>query len=169
MNEYQNVQLKYKADIKSKTKRQIQIVKPDATAEEIDAVYKSGISAGDVVKSSILKGESSEAIRNAYSKAASKYQDVLALEASVEELHQMFLDFAILVDTQGELLNNIKTRVDNAADYIVDANINLEGAISLLKNTRKWQCICVLLIFIIIAIIVGVVLATQATKNGGSL
>ena len=33
--------------------------------------------------------------------AKDKYQDVLTLEASVAELHQMFLDFALLTEQQG--------------------------------------------------------------------
>jgi hypothetical protein len=38
--------------------------------------------------------------RNAFENVASKYQDVLVLEASVAELHQMFLDFALLTEEQ---------------------------------------------------------------------
>jgi t-SNARE complex subunit (syntaxin) len=54
MKEYQNAQTKYKTDIKKKVKRQVQIVKPDATTEEIDAVFKSGGGSGEVLKSAIL-------------------------------------------------------------------------------------------------------------------
>ena len=42
MKDYQNAQQKYKQDIKKKVTRQVQIVKPDATTEEIDNVMKSG-------------------------------------------------------------------------------------------------------------------------------
>ena len=55
MKEYQNAQQKFKTDIKKKVKRQVQIVKPDATTEEIDTVLKSGGGSGDVFKSAILK------------------------------------------------------------------------------------------------------------------
>ena len=55
MKEYQNAQTKYKTDIKKKVKRQVQIIKPDATAEEIDAVLKSGGGSGEVMKVAILK------------------------------------------------------------------------------------------------------------------
>lgn len=54
MKDYQNAQTKYKTDIKKKVKRQVQIVKPDATTEEIDAVFKSGGGAGEVFKTAIL-------------------------------------------------------------------------------------------------------------------
>jgi t-SNARE complex subunit (syntaxin) len=54
MKEYQNAQTKFKTDIKKKVKRQVQIVKPDATTEEIDAVFKSGGGSGEFVKTAIL-------------------------------------------------------------------------------------------------------------------
>lgn len=54
MKEYQNAQTKYKTEIKKKVKRQVQIVKPDATMEEIDAVFKSGGGASEVLKTAIL-------------------------------------------------------------------------------------------------------------------
>jgi t-SNARE complex subunit (syntaxin) len=55
MKEYQNAQQKYKTDIKKKVKRQVQIVKPEATSDEIDAVLKSGGGSGEVFKNAILK------------------------------------------------------------------------------------------------------------------
>jgi t-SNARE complex subunit (syntaxin) len=55
IKEYQNAQTKYKTDIKNKVKRQVQIIKRDATDEEIDAVLKSGGGSGAVMKTAILK------------------------------------------------------------------------------------------------------------------
>jgi t-SNARE complex subunit (syntaxin) len=55
MKEYQNAQTKYKTDIKKKVKRQVQIVKKDATSEEIDAVLKAGGGSEELIKSAILK------------------------------------------------------------------------------------------------------------------
>eukprot|EP01041_Mallomonas_annulata_P005452 gene5452-10959_t len=145
IKEYQNAQQKYKTDIKKKVKRQVQIVKPDATSEEIDTVIKSGGGSGEVFKNAILKGEAADPIRNAYLNVVDKYQDVLTLEASVAELHQMFLDFALLTERQGELLDQIEHQVKAAADYIDDGNQNVVEAITIHKEIRKKQC-CVLMI-----------------------
>jgi t-SNARE complex subunit (syntaxin) len=48
------VQTKYKSDLKGKVRRQVQIVKPDATNEEIDAVMKSGDGTSKILQSVIL-------------------------------------------------------------------------------------------------------------------
>ncbi|CAE7677949.1 Stx3, partial [Symbiodinium microadriaticum] len=108
MKSYQNAQQKFKLDIKKKMKRQIQIVKPDATPEEIDEVIISGGGAGEIFKNVILKGTPSDSVRNATRNVQDKYQDVMRLEASVAQLHEMFVDFAQLTEQQGELLDQIE-------------------------------------------------------------
>jgi syntaxin 1B/2/3 len=40
------------------------------------------------------------------------------LEASLLELHQIFLDMAVLVEAQGEMLDNIEQQVGNAGAYL---------------------------------------------------
>lgn len=78
-------------------------------------------------------------VRTTYAKVAGKYQDVLTLEQSVAELHQMFLDFALLTEQQGELLDQIEFQVKNAADHVEDANVDVHQAIEHQKAIRKKQ------------------------------
>lgn len=77
--------------------------------------------------------------RTTYAKVAGKYQDVLTLEQSVQELHQMFLDFALLTEQQGELLDQIEFQVKQAADYIEDGNVDVYEAGEYQKSIRKKQ------------------------------
>jgi t-SNARE complex subunit (syntaxin) len=84
---------------------------------------------------------------------AAKYQDVLTLESSVAELHQMFLDFALLTEQQGELLDQIEYQVKSAADHIEDANVDVYEAIETQKKIRKKQCWIMLIVVIIVIII----------------
>lgn len=159
MKEYQNVQQKYKQDIKKKVRRQVQIVKPDATTAEIDAVFSSGGGTSEIFKSTILKGDASDSISNAFMNAKDKYQDVIALEASVAELHQMFLDFALLTEQQGEMLDQIEFQVKTASDYVDDANTQLVAAVELQKSLRYKQCCCLLIFLVIVAVLVGLIYA----------
>ena len=68
----------------------MKIVKEDATPEEIDQVMKSAGGTGAMFKSAILKSANNE-VMEAYSQAADQYQDVLKLEESMQELHQVGL------------------------------------------------------------------------------
>ena len=113
-----------------------------------------------------LQGDASDSIRNAYENMASKYQDVLVLEASVVELHQMFLDFALLTEEQGELLDQIEHQVKAAHEYfaIVTCCGNFDY-IERQKRIRRKQCCIVITVFIIIAIIVAIVIGTQSAQG----
>jgi len=158
MKNYQKAQQTYKSNIKDKVKRQVQIVKPDATDEEIDTVMKSEGGRDQLYKEKILTGVA-DPIKNAYANVADKYRDVLTLEASVAELHQMFLDFALLTEQQGEMLDQIEYQVKSASDYIDDGNVDITAAIKYQRAIRKKQCciiIIVLAILIVILLVSGV-------------
>lgn len=153
MKAYQNSQQKYKEDIKKKVKRQVQIVKPNATDEDVENVLKSEGGRDALYKEKILAGGVNDQVKNTYAQVAGKYQDVLTLEQSVAELHQMFLDFALLTEQQGELLDQIEFNVRSAADYVEEGNVDLFESIEYQKKIRKKQCW-----LMIIAIIVTIVI-----------
>jgi len=161
MKIYQQAQQKYKTDIKNKVKRQVQVVKPDATDEEIDEVMKSEGGRDALYKQSILAGGVNDQVKTTYAKVAGKYQDVLTLEQSVAELHQMFLDFALLTEQQGELLDQIEFNVVQATDYVEEANIETHTAIEYQKSIRKKQC----WIIIIVAVVAGIIIWQIVAKT----
>merc|ERR1712127_1162996 len=100
-----------------------------------------------------MGGGVNDQIKTQYRAVAGKYQDVLALEQSVAELHQMFLDFALLTEQQGELIDQIEYNVKSAADYVEDANVQVYTAIEYQKGIRKKHC-CVIVIAIILTFII---------------
>lgn len=63
MKIYQQSQQQYKTDIKKKVKRQVQVVKPDATDEEVDAVMKSEGGRDALYKERILAGGVNDQIK----------------------------------------------------------------------------------------------------------
>lgn len=148
MKAYQSAQQKYKTDIKKKVKRQVQIVKPDATDEDIDEVLRSEGGRDALYRESILAGGVNDQVKTTYAKVAGKYQDVLTLEQSVAELHQMFLDFALLTEQQGELLDQIEFQVKQAGDYVEDANVDVYESIVYQSKIRKKQCWIILIVVI---------------------
>lgn len=154
MKDYQKAQQKYKKDMKNKVKRQVQIVKPDASEDEIDAVMRSP-DPGSIYKTAILQGPA-DAVRDVYLHVQDKYQDVLRLEQSVAELHQMFLDLALLVEQQGEMLDQIEFQVRTAANYVEQGNQEVVKALKSQKSARKKKC-CLLFVGITIILIIVLV------------
>ncbi|KAJ8603358.1 hypothetical protein CTAYLR_004292 [Chrysophaeum taylorii] len=140
--EYQSSQSNYKSEIQKAVKRHIELVKPDVTPEEIDRVMKKG----NVVMD--------EPIKAAYADAEARYQDVLRLEQSVAELHQMFLDFALMTEQQGELLDQIEYQVKAANEYVEDGNEDIEVALVYQAEIyKRWACIAGILVFVLFALL----------------
>jgi len=85
---------------------------------------------------------------------AGKYGDVLALERSMEELHQMFLDLALLTEHQGEHLDRIEFQVQQAGDETGKGNQNLCKSIEFQKKIRKKQAWLIVIVVVVVAIVV---------------
>ena len=151
MKRYQNAQQQYKTDVKKKVTRQVQMIKPDATDQDVDQIMRSEGGREAFYQQQILT--ENDQIKTQYRAVAGKYQDILTLEASVAELHQMFLDFALLTEQQGEMLDQIEYQVRSAADYVEDANVDVYEAIEYQKKIRKKQCWIMLIVVVLIIIV----------------
>mmetsp|Transcript_49877 Transcript_49877/g.159511 ORF Transcript_49877/g.159511 Transcript_49877/m.159511 type:complete len:89 (+) Transcript_49877:1129-1395(+) len=79
------------------------------------------------------------------------------MERKLLELHQIFLDMAVLVEAQGEMLDNIEAQVAKSVEYVAAGTTSLVSAKALQKNTRKWMCCGIIILLVILAVIlVGV-------------
>ena len=162
--DYQKEQTRYKDEVQATVKRQLEIVQPDVSQEEIDTVLRSG-GPGQVMRSAILRG-AADPVKDAYAHAADRYQDVLKLEQSVAELHQMFLDFALLTEQQGEMLDQIEYQVKAAGEYVEEGNVDIKKAIQYQKEIRKRYCCLIVLILVIVLVLMGVLGAFDQEDTG---
>uniref|UniRef100_A0A0E0DXN1 t-SNARE coiled-coil homology domain-containing protein n=2 Tax=Oryza meridionalis TaxID=40149 RepID=A0A0E0DXN1_9ORYZ len=83
-----------------------------------------------------------------------RHDAVKEIEQKLLELQQIFLDMSVLVEAQGEILDNIESQVSGAAEHIQTGTNLLQKARFLQKNTRKWTCIGIVILLIIILIVV---------------
>ncbi|KAK9667306.1 hypothetical protein RND81_14G247000 [Saponaria officinalis] len=95
-----------------------------------------------------------------------RHDAVRDVERKLLELQQIFLDMAVLIDAQGDVLDNIESQVQNAVDHVTTGNTALQRAKSLQKNSRKWMCFAIIILLIIVAVIVVGVLKPWQNKNG---
>ncbi|CAA7041059.1 unnamed protein product [Microthlaspi erraticum] len=95
-----------------------------------------------------------------------RHDAVRDLEKKLLDLQQVFLDMAVLVDAQGEMLDNIENMVSSAVDHVQSGNNNLTKAIKKQKSSRKWMCIAILILLVIIIITLTSVLKPWKQKNG---
>lgn len=87
-----------------------------------------------------------------------RHDTVKELERKLLDLQQIFLDIAVLVEAQGDMLDNIESQVASAVDHVQSGTVALQQAKKLQKNSRKWMCIAIFFFLIIAAIIVVAVL-----------
>ena len=86
------------------------------------------------------------------------------IEKSLLELHQVFLDMAVMVEAQGEQMDDIEHHVMNAAQYVTDGSKNLKTAKGYQKSSRRCMCIGIILLLILILVIV-LPIATSFSKS----
>eukprot|EP00914_Ancora_sagittata_P014141 GHVO01027630.1.p1 GENE.GHVO01027630.1~~GHVO01027630.1.p1 ORF type:complete len:339 (-),score=47.18 GHVO01027630.1:180-1196(-) len=156
--EYQSVQTNIKQDVKGKVTRQVKIVYPEASEDELQNLVDGG-DAQQIIRESIMGGH--ESMKNAVSDIQDKYRDIRRLEASVAELHQMFVDLATLVDSQGELLDQIQFSVNSAKDYTEKADKELVQAKKYQASAQRrlcWISVCLVILALCIMLPLVIVL-----------
>ncbi|XP_077242181.1 syntaxin-132-like [Tasmannia lanceolata] len=83
-----------------------------------------------------------------------RHDAVKEIEKKLLDLHQVFLDMAVLVEAQGEMLDNIETQVMNTMDHMQSGTDALRTAKSLQKKSRKCMLIAISILLIIAIIII---------------
>ena len=159
MTDYQEVQSRYKARCRERVKRQVKIVKPDATEEEVELALDDG-SQPEIFTQQLLQGPGHAAARNALADIQDRHRDIVRLEASIAELHQLFLDMSVLVESQGELLDQIEYTVSQSVNYTGQAIEELKTASKYQKKIRKKICCLFIVVLVAVVIILATVLPT---------
>ncbi|KAG9155215.1 hypothetical protein Leryth_027089 [Lithospermum erythrorhizon] len=83
-----------------------------------------------------------------------RHDAVKELEKNLMELHQIFMDMAVLVEHQGEQLDDIENQVMRANSFIRGGTDQLRVAKKHQRNSRKWTCFSIILLLVIIMVVV---------------
>ncbi len=133
------------------------ILNPEATEEEIeDLIQKSKITEADVFKPGLTQSQK-HTLESYYAEVSETHRDIVELEAQFRELHELFLDFAALVNQQDELIDNIELQVSKAAEYVEKGRENLVKSRKISHKTR-YIAICIIIVVIIAFVIFFVIL-----------
>ncbi|CAD1474119.1 unnamed protein product, partial [Heterotrigona itama] len=66
-----------------------------------------------------------------------RHADIIKLENSIRELHDMFMDMAMLVESQGEMIDRIEYHVEHAVDYVQTATQDTKKALKYQSKARR--------------------------------
>jgi len=166
MQEYQELQTRYKNKFRERVATQYKMVKPDASVEEIDEAIESGDT--QIFAKAILDTERKNQAKNALAYIESKSNDIKRLEQSIQELHNLFLDMAIMVEAQGELIDQIEYNVTQAVDNTKVAVENLRSANKYQRKSRKKMCILICILVVVLLLLAGGgIIAGVVTQKSG--
>ncbi|KAL3535983.1 hypothetical protein ACH5RR_004444 [Cinchona calisaya] len=165
MSEFQTLRESIHQEYREVVERRVFTVTGNRADEEtIDKLIETGDS--EQIFQKAIREQGRGQIMDTLAEIQERHDAVRELERKLLELQQIFLDMAVLVDAQGDLLDNIETQVSTAVDHVQSGNTALQKAKTLQKNSRKWMCIAILILLIIVAIIVvGVLKPWQSNKG----
>jgi len=164
MNDYNECQVTYRQKCKERIQRQLTITGRDTTDEEIEDMIESGnpqiFSSGIVMET--------QAAKKSLADIEARHEDIMKLENSIRELHDMFVDMAVLVESQGTMIDRIEYNVSQAVNYVQDAVVNTNKALKYQRSARRKKIIIICVVVAIIVIILICIIVPVVVKNGGN-
>ncbi|KAK4777457.1 hypothetical protein SAY87_017644 [Trapa incisa] len=152
MAEFQVLREKINLEYREVVERRVFTVTGTRADEEtIDRLIETGDS--EQIFEKAIQEQGRGQIMDTVAEIQERHDAVRELERKLLGLQQVFLDMAVLVDAQGEVLDDIEAQISSAVDHVQGGNTALQRARKLQKNTRKWTCIAILILLIIAAII----------------
>ncbi|XP_059704527.1 syntaxin-3 isoform X10 [Haemorhous mexicanus] len=95
MTKYNEAQVDFRERSKGRIQRQLEITGKNTTDEELEEMLESGNPS--IFTSGIMDSQIS---KQALSEIEGRHKDIVRLESSIKELHDMFVDIAMLVENQ---------------------------------------------------------------------
>eukprot|EP00069_Balaena_mysticetus_P003788 bmy_16750T0 len=132
MTKYNEAQMDFRERSKGRIQRQLEITGRKTTDEELEEMLESGNPA--IFTSGIIDSQIS---KQALSEIEGRHKDIVRLESSIKELHDMFMDIAVLVENQGEMLDNIELNVMHTVDHVEKAREETKRAVKYQGQARK--------------------------------
>ncbi|KAL4198385.1 hypothetical protein AMTRI_Chr03g45590 [Amborella trichopoda] len=157
MMDFQALRTKIMVEYKETVERRYFTVTGDYASEEmIENIISSGQSESFLQKAIAEQGRGK--ILETVNEIQDRHDAAKEIERSLLELHQVFLDMAVMVEAQGEKMDDIEHHVMNAATYVKDGTKNLKAAKEYQRSSRRWMCfgltlLLALIFFVIVPII----------------
>ncbi|XP_072029085.1 syntaxin-like isoform X1 [Amphiura filiformis] len=157
MTDYNNTQTDYRERCKGRIQRQLEITGKSTTTEEVEEMLESGNPS--IFTSGIIMDtqQAKQTLRD----IEARHNDIIKLENSIRELHDMFMDMAMLVESQGEMIDRIEFNVEQSVDYVETAKMDTKKAVKYQSKARRKKIYiaicCVILIAVLVIVIASII------------
>uniref|UniRef100_U5EM47 Putative snare protein syntaxin 1 n=1 Tax=Corethrella appendiculata TaxID=1370023 RepID=U5EM47_9DIPT len=161
MTEYNRTQTDYRERCKGRIQRQLEITGRTTTNEELEDMLEQGNPA--VFTQGIIM-ETQQA-KQTLADIEARHADIIKLENSIRELHDMFMDMAMLVESQGEMIDRIEYHVEHAMDYVQTATQDTKKALKYQSKARRKKiliAICIIVTVVVLIILLSIYLSPSS-------
>lgn len=159
MTKYNEAQVDFRERSKGRIQRQLEITGKATTDEELEEMLEGGNAAvftAGIIDSGISK--------QALNEIEARHKDIVRLESSIKELHDMFVDIAMLVESQGDMVENIEQNISKSVDHIIAAKEQTKKAVRYQTKARK-KLVIIIVIVVILVIIVALAIGLSVGLN----
>ncbi|XP_057706011.1 syntaxin 3b isoform X4 [Corythoichthys intestinalis] len=154
MTKYNEAQVDFRERSKGRIQRQLEITGKATTDDELEEMLESGNAAvftAGIVDSGISK--------QALSEIEARHKDIVRLESSIKELHDMFVDIAMLVENQGGMIDRIESNMDQSVGFVERAVADTKKAAKFQQEARRKMIIIGVIIAVIVVILLAIILS----------
>ncbi|NXC50664.1 STX3 protein, partial [Penelope pileata] len=128
MTKYNEAQVDFRERSKGRIQRQLEITGKNTTDEELEEMLESGNPA--IFTSGIVDSQIS---KQALSEIEGRHKDIVRLESSIKELHDMFVDIAML----GAMIDRIENNMDQSVGFVERAVADTKKAVKYQSEARR--------------------------------
>uniref|UniRef100_UPI003AAD6B6A syntaxin 3b isoform X6 n=1 Tax=Centroberyx gerrardi TaxID=166262 RepID=UPI003AAD6B6A len=157
MTKYNEAQVDFRERSKGRIQRQLEITGKATTDDELEEMLESGNAAVFTAGVSIVDSGIS---KQALSEIEARHKDIVRLESSIKELHDMFVDIAMLVESQGGMIDRIESNMDQSVGFVERAVADTKKAAKFQQEARR-KMIIIIVVCAVVALILLVVILTQ--------
>lgn len=140
MHEYNQAEMKQRDNCKIRIQRQLEIMGKEVSGDQIEDMFEQG--KWDVFSENLLADV--KGARAALNEIESRHRELLRLESRIRDVHELFLQMAVLVEKQADTLNVIEFNVQKTVDYTGQAKAQVRKAVQYKKKNpcRTICCFC---------------------------
>lgn len=173
---YEQSDATYRKQIEAQIARQVKIVRPDATEQEIRAAVEDPDN--QIFSQALMQSDRQGQAQSTRNNVRQRHEEIQKIERQMIELAELFEDMNNLVIQQEEAIADIEMKGEQVVENVDKGTEEIGVAIQSAKNTRKWKWWCLGIVVLIISALISIVviykyvtaapLPAQPTPNGSS-
>lgn len=148
MTDYNKTQTDYRERCKGRIQRQLDIAGKQVGDDALEEMIESG-NPGVFTQGIITDTQQA---KQTLADIEARHNDIMKLESSIRELHDMFMDMAMLVESQGEMVDRIEYNVEHAKEFVDRAVADTKKAVQYQSKARRKKIMILICVTILIVI-----------------